>query len=195
MKPTMLGVSILVMSLRFTKAFAAAPAPEPPAAAGGSTDESGVLEEVVVTAQHRLESLQKSSLAITAIEPALIMSSNLSQPEGLSLLVPNLQVGQFTYSRVYLRGIGDNTANALSQSAVAMNVDGVNVARTSQVGGNFYDVARIEVLKGPQGTLYGRNAAAGVINLITNAPGPEAGGELTVTVALLLRVPPGPFAV
>ena len=110
------------------------------------------------------------------------MSSNLSQAEGLSRLVPNLQVGQFTYSRVYLRGIGDNTANVLSQSAVAVNLDGVNVARTSQIGGNFYDVARIEVLKGPQGTLYGRNAAAGVINIITNAPGPELGGQLTVNV-------------
>ncbi len=75
--------------------------------------------------------------------------------------MPNLQVGQFTYSRVYLRGVGDNTANALSQSAVAMNVDGVNVARTSQIGGNFYDVARIEVLKGPQGTLYGTECRGG----------------------------------
>jgi iron complex outermembrane recepter protein len=169
MKPTTQG-SMLVVSL-FCGAIAGAQEAEP-----------GGLEEVVVTAQHRLESLQRSSLAITAIDPAQIVSSNLSQPEGLSRLVPNLQVGQFTYSRVYLRGIGDNTANALSQSAVAVNLDGVNVARTSQIGGNFYDVARIEVLKGPQGTLYGRNAAAGVINLITNAPGPELGGELAVNV-------------
>ncbi|MEP7246953.1 MAG: TonB-dependent receptor, partial [Gammaproteobacteria bacterium] len=151
-----------------------------PASAEGSGGAPGVLEEVVVTAQHRLESLQRSSLSITAIDAAKITSSNLSQPEGLSRLVPNLQVGQFTYSRVYLRGIGDNTATALAQSAVAMNVDGVNVARSSQIGGNFYDVARIEVLKGPQGTLYGRNAAAGVINLITNAPGPDLGGQLAV---------------
>ncbi len=179
MKPTMLSVSILFTSLGFCEAMAAEPVP--PATADSSNEGSGVLEEVVVTAQHRIESLQKSSLAITAIESSRIVNSNLTQPEGLSRLVPNLQVGQFTYSRVYLRGIGDNTANALSQSAVAMNVDGVNVARTSQIGGNFYDVARIEVLKGPQGTLYGRNAAAGVINLITNAPGPELGGELTVT--------------
>jgi iron complex outermembrane recepter protein len=179
MKPTTLSVSILVTSLGFCEALWAAQ-PAQPGAASSSTDEGGALEEVVVTAQHRIETLQKSSLAITAIEPGQIESSNLTQPEGLSRLVPNLQVGQFTYSRVYLRGIGDNTANALSQSAVAMNVDGVNVARTSQIGGNFYDVARIEVLKGPQGTLYGRNAAAGVINIITNAPGPEFGGELTV---------------
>ena len=170
MKPTTL-VSMLVAGLLLCAAVADAQEEAP-----------GVLEEVVVTAQHRLESLQRSSLAITAIEPAQVTSSNLSQPEGLSRLVPNLQVGQFTYSRVYLRGIGDNTANALSQSAVAMNLDGVNVARTSQIGGNFYDVARIEVLKGPQGTLYGRNAAAGVINIITNEPGPEVGGNVLVNV-------------
>jgi len=180
MKPTMLRSSILVMGIGFCEAVAAAQEPQPPVAADNPDAGQGRLEEVVVTAQHRLESLQRSSLAITAIEPAQIESSNLTQPEGLSRLVPNLQVGQFTYSRVYLRGIGDNTANALSQSAVAVNVDGVNVARTSQIGGNFYDVARIEVLKGPQGTLYGRNAAAGVINLITNAPRPEWGGGLTV---------------
>jgi iron complex outermembrane receptor protein len=179
MKPTTFSVSILVVGLLYGGAVAAA---EAPASADSSSEMAGGLEEVVVTAQHRLESLQKSSLSITAIDPAQIVSSNLSQPEGLSRLVPNLQVGQFTYSRVYLRGIGDNTANVLSQSAVAVNLDGVNVARTSQIGGNFYDVARIEVLKGPQGTLYGRNAAAGVINIITNAPGPELGGQLSVNV-------------
>jgi iron complex outermembrane receptor protein len=177
MKPTTVLFSIVVVSLIGSESVAAADAP---AAADSSDAAAGGLQEVVVTAQHRLESLQKSSLAITAIEPSQVTSSNLTQPEGLSRLVPNLQVGQFTYSRVYLRGIGDNTANVLSQSAVAMNVDGVNVARTSQIGGNFYDVSRIEVLKGPQGTLYGRNAAAGVINIITNAPGPELGGDLTV---------------
>ncbi len=135
-----------------------------------------------MTAQHRIESLQRSSLSIVAIDSAQLINSNLSQAEGLSRLAPNLQVGQFTYSRVYLRGIGDNTATALAQSAVAMNVDGVNVARSSQIGGNFDDLARIEVLKGPQGTLYGRNAAAGVINVITKAPGRELGGQLTVNL-------------
>ena len=196
MKPTTFLVSILVVSVPFREGVAGAQEaarvesgqthtsnePKAPAAADSSTAALGGLEEIVVTAQHRLESLQRSSLAITAIEPDRIIGSNLSQPEGLSRLVPNLQVGQFTYSRVYLRGIGDNTATALSQSAVAMNVDGVHVARTSQIGGNFYDVARIEVLKGPQGTLYGRNAAAGVINILTNAPGPELGGMLAVDV-------------
>jgi iron complex outermembrane receptor protein len=196
MKPTTLLVSSLVVGLPFYQTVAGAQeAPrveseqksssketQAPASAEGSTAAHGALEEVVVTAQHRAESLQRSSLSITAVDSAQIASSNLTQAEGLSRLVPNLQVGQFTYSRVYLRGIGDNTANALSQAAVAVNVDGVNVARSSQIGGNFYDVARIEVLKGPQGTLYGRNAAAGVINIITKAPGPDLEGELGATV-------------
>src|SRR5262245_28195601 len=138
MKSTTFVVSVLGAGALFHQPIAGAQ-DVAPVSEDSAASSSGTLEEVVVTAQHRLESLQKSSLSITAIEPAQIVNSNLSQPEGLSRLVPNLQVGQFTYSRVYLRGIGDNTANALSQSAVAMNVDGVNVSRTSQIGGSFYD--------------------------------------------------------
>src|SRR5688500_3562695 len=119
MKPTTFSVPMLVVGSFCGGAVAAA---EAPASAESSSETAGVLEEVVVTAQHRLESLQKSSLALTAIDPAQIVSSNLSQAEVLSRLVPDLPVGQFTYSRVYLRGIGDNTANVLSQSAVAVNL-------------------------------------------------------------------------
>ena len=124
MKPTTFVVSMLVVSAPCCEALT-----QDSAAPESSAASAGTLEEVVVTAQHRLESLQKSSLAISAIEPAQVTNSNLTQPEGLSRLVPNLQVGQFTYSRVYLRGVGDNTATALAQSAVAMNVDGGHVTR------------------------------------------------------------------
>jgi iron complex outermembrane recepter protein len=138
--------------------------------------------EIVVTAQRRAETVQNSSLSLSVVDAAAVTNSGLSQPEGLSRLVPNLQIGSFVFSRVYLRGVGDNTVNGFAQSAVAFNVDGVHVARATQFAGNFYDVARIEVLKGPQGTLYGRNASAGVINVITNEPTRDFGGNVLVNV-------------
>lgn len=140
------------------------------------------LGEIIVTAQRRSESVQRSSLSIDVVGGAEAVNSGLTQPEGLSRLVPNLQIGSFVFARIYLRGVGDNTVNGFAQSAVAVNVDNVHVARATQFAGNFYDIARIEVLKGPQGTLYGRNASAGVINIITNEPGREFGGNVLVNV-------------
>ena len=137
---------------------------------------------VVVTAQRRQENVQDSSLSIDVLSANDLIDSNVVAAEGLSRLVPNLEIGSFVYSRIYLRGVGDNTANGISQSAVAVNVDNVHVARTTQYGGNFYDLERVEVLKGPQGTLYGRNASAGVINYITKAPTDALEGNLIANV-------------
>ena len=156
----------------------AAPAAEAQAPEAGNEG----ISEIIVTAQRRTESVQNSSLSLAVVGGEQVTSSGLTQPEGLSRLVPNLQIGSFVFSRIYLRGVGDNTVNGFAQSAVAFNVDNVHVARATQFAGNFYDVARIEVLKGPQGTLYGRNASAGVINVITNEPGREFGGSLLVNV-------------
>jgi iron complex outermembrane receptor protein len=143
--------------------------------------EAGITD-IIVTAQRRTESIQNSSLSLAVVDAKQLATAGVTQPEGLSRLVPNLQVGSFAYARIYLRGVGDNTANGFAQSAVAFNVDGVHVARSTQYGGSFYDVARIEVLKGPQGTLYGRNASAGVINVITNAPTQKFEGYLSANV-------------
>jgi len=158
------------------------PIAEDPLAQDAQGERSAGINSIVVTAQRREETVQQSSLSIDVVTAEELLSANLTQPEGLSRLVPNLQIGSFVYSRIYLRGVGDNTANGFSQSAVAVNVDNVHIARTTQYGGSFYDVARVEVLKGPQGTLYGRNASAGVINVITNAPTGEFEGDLTLNV-------------
>jgi iron complex outermembrane recepter protein len=141
--------------------------------AGGNSDVSApdALSEVVVTAQRREETVQKSSLSISVLQGDALRDAGVTQAKDLSELVPGLQIvaGGNTL-QTYIRGVGDFSSSALGQSAVAYNYDGVYVADTASVGPLFYDVARTEVLKGPQGTLYGRNASAGALNIDTNRP-------------------------
>jgi iron complex outermembrane receptor protein len=146
-----------------------------------ATTPSQGLEEIVVTAQRREESLQHAALAVTAISGEQLAQAGAISVEDLTQLVPALQVAPAAgpYPLFYLRGVGNFNGNALSDSALAINLDGVYVARPSSSNGMFYDVNRLEVLKGPQGTLYGRNATGGAINVITNKPTDEFGGEFT----------------
>jgi iron complex outermembrane receptor protein len=127
--------------------------------------------EIIVTAERREESLQDSSLALQVLTADELERANLTQVHDLNTLVPGLQIGSGGNApQIYIRGVGDFAASALSNPAVAVNIDGVYVARPQAVNSLFFDLARIEVLKGPQGTLYGRNASGGAINLISNRP-------------------------
>lgn len=153
---------------------AAAAAPQP-AAAGALADagqESAGLEEIVVTAQRRSENLQRAAIAVTAVGSEQLIRSGATDPTALTNLVPALNVSNAAgpYALYYLRGVGNFNGNSLSDSAVAVNLDGVFLARPSATSGLFYDIERLEVLKGPQGTLYGRNATGGAVNIITHRP-------------------------
>ncbi|MBL8270873.1 TonB-dependent receptor [Steroidobacter sp.] len=133
--------------------------------------QASVLEEVIVTAEKREMDLQRTAIAITALSGDTLEQAAISQPENLNKLVPGLAIGQGgPSSQIYLRGVGSYGTNAFADPAVAFNVDGIYYARVGALGGNFYDLARVEVLKGPQGTLYGRNATGGAVNLIPNRP-------------------------
>jgi iron complex outermembrane recepter protein len=147
---------------------AAADAASAPAA-GGVSEEG--LQEIVVTAQRREESSQKAAISISTLSGDTIKSANVSRPGDLTSLVPALQVTDETgpYSGFYVRGVGNFAANALSDPALTFNFDGVTVGRAG-TSGFFYDLERVEVLKGPQGTLYGRNATGGAINVISKEP-------------------------
>ncbi len=143
-----------------------------PAAAGAASDASAGLQEVVVTAQRRVESSQRAAIAISTVAGSAIEEADITRPGGLTALVPAVQIADDTgpYSIFYLRGVGSFAANALSDSAVAFNFDNVYIGRPSSTAGFFYDLERVEVVKGPQGTLYGRNATGGAINVISKQP-------------------------
>ena len=134
------------------------------------------LEEIIVTAQRKEQSLQDAGLAITAITGAEVLNRGISKTEDLNILVPALTITDRggANSTFFLRGVGNFALNGYTDPALAFNYDGVYIGRPTSTKAMFYDLGRIEVLKGPQGTLYGRNATAGAINVIPAAPDPES---------------------
>ena len=144
------------------------PAANTPVSAEAGGAETGGLQEIVVTAQRRSENLQRAAIAVTAVSPDLLTKTSVTTAADLTSVVPALQASnQAGYTAFYIRGIGSVAYNAYTEPADAFNLDGVYVSRPNGVNGQFFDVERVEVLKGPQGTLYGRNATGGAINLIT----------------------------
>lgn len=129
------------------------------------------LGEIVVTAQRRSESVQDAAVAITAISGDTLTARGISDVLSLGSSVPNVQFGQAqAQARLAIRGIGLDTSAPGAEARVAYTLDGVYVSRPSAVMATFFDIDRIEVLRGPQGTLYGRNAIAGNINVLTRDP-------------------------
>ena len=144
-----------------------------------------VLEEIVVTAQKREASIQSEPIAVTAVAGADIDRAGGVDPEVLGVLVPNLHVGEETNRdglQVTIRGVSGTDVRNGADPTTAFHVDGGYIPRLSGANAYFYDLERIEVLRGPQGTLYGRNSTAGVVNAITNKPNlGDTGGSLDVT--------------
>lgn len=131
------------------------------------------LEEVLVTAQKRVESLQDAAIPIDAIEQTELTRAGIESGLDLGALSPSLGIsaGGGPLASIFVRGVGAVTAGPLFDAAVAQNYDGVYLGRSSAAAGvNFFDMERVELLKGPQGTLYGRNATGGVINYIPAKP-------------------------
>src|SRR5882757_2201903 len=135
-----------------------------------TTASSAELQEIVVTAEKRSENLQKTPIAIAVIPGTMLVDAAVSSVEDMAKLVPELAVYRASggMNNIYLRGIGSQVQNSFADLAVAQNIDGVYVARGEALAGAFLDIQRVEVLEGPQGTLYGRNATGGAINYITN---------------------------
>ncbi|QYE33047.1 TonB-dependent receptor (plasmid) [Polymorphobacter sp. PAMC 29334] len=133
--------------------------------------------DIVVTATRSSESLSKVAASVTAISGDAIGAGGIKDIGSLSSAVPNLSVGdQFGVNRTFIRGIGLTSIDLGADGAVAFLQDGAIIARPAAQLAGFYDIDRVEVLRGPQGTLYGRGATAGAINLITKRPTEELSG-------------------
>ena len=123
-----------------------------------------VLEEIVVTAQKRTEDLQDTPVAITAFTGEQLQQAGVFESIGLSNVVPNVTVateGARDAVFINIRGISQSERRNTSDPTTAFYVDGALVPRMSGVNAYFYDLERVEVLRGPQGTLYGRNSTSG----------------------------------
>ncbi|MBO9376735.1 TonB-dependent receptor [Sphingomonas histidinilytica] len=153
-------------------------APAAAAETGGEGD-----GDIVVTAQKRAEPLQKVPLAITAVTSTQLDRSGITDLAGVVASVPNLNLGpQLGVAKIALRGIGLENLSPGAEGSIAFHMDGVFVSRSIAALASFYDIEQVEVLRGPQGTLYGRNATGGSINLTTRAPTREVSGYLRGTV-------------
>lgn len=147
--------------------------------AAASQAESGTaastgIEEVTITATRRSEDIQKAPLAVTAVGADALDKSNVTELAGLNGLVPGLEItkeGGFE-TMVSIRGVGSETPqNQLSTSpGVAVFIDGVYIANTISLDQTLFDLDHIEVLRGPQGALYGQSATGGAISLVTKQP-------------------------
>ena len=129
------------------------------------------LQDIIVTAQQRGENLQKAALPVAVVSGADLVNSGVQGIETLGKLVPSLVVpGGSQGNLIFIRGVGNFSFTPNSDPAAAYIYDGIYVGRSSSSFGTFYDLERVEVLKGPQGTLYGRNATAGAINILPTQP-------------------------
>ena len=140
------------------------------------------LEEVVVTAQKRAENLQDVPISVTAIQGEAIQEAGIPDMAALADYVPNLYVAEGSVNtNIYMRGVGSGNNQAFEQS-VGMYIDGVYMGRGRQYRAGFLDLERVEVLRGPQGTLFGRNTVAGAVNITTasNRPGDEFQGQIAM---------------
>jgi len=147
-----------------------------------AANDGNELADIVITAQRITQSAQKAGLPIDVVSTTEMKQQLVTRAEDLARTSPALAAvgGAGGTTTFYLRGVGNNTVNAYSDPAIAFNYDGVYIGRPSSTSGMFYDLARVEVLKGPQGTLYGRNATGGAINVIPNKPRiGEQGGEVS----------------
>ena len=134
------------------------------------------LEEIIVTAQKREQSLQDVPMAVTAVGRELLENNEINSIEDLTKVVPSLRLtpdGNTDSGVINIRGIGTNVNSVAVEPNVSVMLDGVVLARNSLASFDFADIERIEVLRGPQGTLFGKNASAGLVHVITRDPAPE----------------------
>ncbi len=178
----LIGISFATLSWALcaatpSPAFAQSEGAAQSSASPSTEANAGEIGEIVVTAQKRSESLQKVPLAITAITAVELQRSGVKDLQGVAATVPGLNLGeQLGVAKIALRGIGLESLQPGAEGSIAFHVDGVFISRSVAALSSFYDIQQVEVLRGPQGTLYGRNATGGSINITTQTPTEEFSG-------------------
>jgi iron complex outermembrane receptor protein len=177
-RPCILAVLAAVPTL----AMAQAGQPAPQGSAEATSDTA--LGDIIVTAQKRAENLQNVPVAVTAISGDDLQARGISDVQALARLVPNVTFSDKNgEARINLRGLGfDNLWASSAEPRVAYHIDGAYVAQSANIFGTFFDVGRVEVNRGPQGTLFGRNAVAGTVNVVTRDPTDVLSGYLNAEV-------------
>ena len=148
-------------------------------------ENKSLVEKITVTSQKRVESLNEVPVAVSVLREDQINSAFSSNIEGLQSLVPSVSFRKGNTTRnsaITVRGIGTISFSVAAEPSVSTVVDGVVLGRSGQAFVDLYDLERIEVLRGPQGTLFGKNASAGVVNITTKRPSDEFEGSAEVTL-------------
>ena len=148
---------------------------------GISLPVSAQMEEITVTATKREENVQDVPVAVTVLSSETIENAHAVGFEGLQALIPSVSYRKGNTTRnssVIVRGLGTISFSTAAEPSVSTVVDGVVLGRSGQAFGDLYEVERLEVLRGPQGTLFGKNASAGVVNITTKKPSDEFTGSV-----------------
>jgi len=164
-------------------------APEPPSGSGRATG----IEEVVVTARRKEEGMQDVPISVSALDSNLLENLQIQNFGDVGQTIPNLNVqrqfGSASSPQFYVRGVSTGSLKFETDAGIGLYIDGVYLGRPAGTAFDLADVERVEVLRGPQGTLFGRNSTGGAINFVTRAPSGEFGidGELSAGNFGLLR--------
>ena len=185
-----LGIAVGALALGPSGAFAQAQTAQNQAA---NTQSSGGLEEIVVTARYRQENLQQTPIAISAITAEDIQQRGFTNASDVALSVPNASFRQAQAAfgnteTAYIRGVGQNDFNFAFEPGVAIYVDDVYYPTTMSSQFDLMDLERVEVLRGPQGTLFGRGAIGGAVRYVSKPATGDNSGFATVTVGDRHRV-------
>lgn len=145
--------------------------------------QGGMLEEIIVTAEKRASTIQDTPIAVSAFSGAELERGLINNVLDIQMNVPNMLMskGNFTTAQISIRGIGNLAIGSAADSGTGVHFNGVYLNSPRVFETEFYDTERVEILRGPQGTLYGRNTTAGVVNVITRKPDDEFGGDIQVS--------------
>src|SRR5688572_17355326 len=177
---TSLGLAALLLE---SVAFAQQPPTNP------QSVEAETLESIVVTARRREESLQDTPVAVTALSAEALERQQIVGTVDLDKIAPNIQfhsygtlTGNNSAAQVFIRGIGQSDATPAVDPGVGVYIDDVYMGRAVGAAMEFRDIANVQILRGPQGTLFGRNTIGGAVLLTTNQPGTDAGNTVRLGV-------------